>query len=61
MPYSQKLPSVMCMSCKYMDYRPNYSPAYHCTDDGNFTNGDKCKCDPNKDGTAAECKRFCPK
>ncbi len=61
MPYCYKLPSLMCMSCKFMNYDSHSSPAYFCKDSGSFTNSSKLNCEPDKDGTASECKAFQPK
>ena len=61
MPRSNKLPSVMCMSCKFMNYEPNCSQPYNCTDSYTFQSSVKVNCFPENDGTASECKTFQPK
>ena len=58
MPYSKTLPSTMCPSCKFYEFRKNSGNPHNCKHAGNFTNSTKIGHDPDKSGT---CRVFQPK
>ena len=61
MPTSKNLPSTMCPSCAYYEFKNHSNPPHYCANMSSFSNGSKCGQDPDKEGTSSTCKTFKPR
>lgn len=55
---AKNLPSAMCPSCKFYNYAAGDSQPHRCSESGSFNNFSKLNCDPDRTGTAPQCRAF---